>query len=146
MAMIDRSYPKLSLSAQCRMLQLSRASLYYRPQGESAETLALMRRIDELFMRYPFYGSRQIVRHLAREEVRAGRHRVRRLMRKMGFHAIYQAPRISEPHAEHKIYPYLLEDLAITTSNQVWCSDITYIPMQRGFLYLVAIMDPEYPP
>lgn len=100
-----------------------------------------MRRIDELFMAYPFYGSRQMVRHLARDGIRVGRHRVRRLMRKMGLQAIYQAPRTSQPHPEHKIYPYLLKDLAITTANQVWCSDITYIPMPRGILYLVAIMD-----
>lgn len=141
MAMIDRSHAKLSLGAQCQVLQLSRASLYYRPKGESAVTLALMRRIDELFMAYPFYGSRQMVRHLAREGVRVGRHRVRRLMRKMGLQAIYQAPRTSQPHPRHKVYPYLLRDLAITTAKQVWCADISYIPMQRGFLYLVAIMD-----
>ena len=104
--MIDRSHPKLSSSSQCRVLQLSRASLYYRPQGESAETLALMRRIDELFMRYPFYGSRQMARHLAGEGIRAGRHRVRRLIRKMGLQAIYQVPRTSKPHPEHKIPDY----------------------------------------
>jgi len=139
--MIDRSHSKLSLSAQCQVLQLSRASLYYRPKGESAETLALMRRIDELFMQYPFYGSRQIVRHLAREGVRVGRHRVRRLMRLMGVQAVYQAPRTSQPHPEHRTYPYLLRDLAIIRANHVWCTDITYVPMQRGFLYLVAVMD-----
>jgi putative transposase len=139
--MIDRSNSELSLSAQCRVLQLNRASLYYRPKGENPQTLSLMRRIDELFMAYPFYGSRQMVRHLAREGVRVGRHRVRRLMRKMGLQAIYQAPRTSQPHPGHKIYPYLLKDLAITRADQVWCSDITYIPMPRGFLYLVAIMD-----
>ena len=119
MAMIDRSHPHLSLSAQCKVLQISRASLYYRPKGESAQTLALMRRIDELFMQYPFYGSRQIVRHLAREGISVGRHRVRRLMRKMGLQAIYQAPRTSKPNPEHKVYPYLLKDLAITKANQV---------------------------
>ena len=139
--MVDRSNTKLSLSAQCRVLNLNRASLYYRPKGESAETLALMRRIDELFMKYPFYGSRQMVRHLAREGTRIGRHRVRRLMRKMGLQAIYQAPRTSQPHPEHRIYPYLLKGLSITQANHVWCADISYIPMRRGFLYLVAIMD-----
>ena len=95
--MIDRSNAKLSLSAQCRVLSLNRASLYYRPKGESPETLKLMRRIDELFMAYPFYDSRQMVRHLAREGVCVGRHRVRRLMRKMGLQAIYQVPRTSQP-------------------------------------------------
>ena len=101
----------------------------------------MMRRIDELFMAYPFYGSRQMVRHFAREGLSVGRHRVRRLMRKMGLQAIYQAPHTSQPHPEHKIYPYLLKDLAITRADQVWSADITYIPMSRGFLYLVAIMD-----
>ncbi len=141
MAMIDRSHSRMSLSAQCKVLQISRASLYYRPKDESAQTLALMRRIDELFMQYPFYGSRQIVQHLAREGIGVGRHWVRRLMRLMGLQAIHQAPLTSQPHPRHKIYPYLLKDLVITGPNQVWCPDITYIPMQRGFLYLVAIMD-----
>jgi putative transposase len=100
-----------------------------------------MRRIDELFLNYPFYGSRQMVRQLRREGVRVGRHRVRRLMRLMGLAAIYQAPRTSDPHPEHRIYPYLLRRLEINRANQVWCADITYIPVQRGFLYLVAIMD-----
>ncbi len=139
--MIDRSDPRLSLSAQCDLLQISRSSMYYRPKGESAETLALMRRIDQLFLQYPFYGSRQIVRHLGREGVVVGRHRVRRLMRLMGLSAIYQAPRTSQPHPKHRIYPYLLQGLAIERPNQVWCADITYVPMRRGFLYLVAIMD-----
>ncbi len=100
-----------------------------------------MRRIDELFLKYPFYGSRQMARHLWREGVRAGRHRVRRLMRLIGLEAIYQAPRTSQPHPAHRIYPYLLRELAINRPNHVWCADITYIPVQRGFLYLVAIMD-----
>ena len=100
-----------------------------------------MRRIDELFMKYPFYGSRQMSRHLQREGETAGRHRVRRVMRLMGLEAIFQKPRTSNPHPDHRIYPYLLGGLAIRSANQVWCSDITYIPVQRGFLYLVAIMD-----
>jgi putative transposase len=100
-----------------------------------------MRRIDELFMKYPFYGSRQMMRHLRREGVCIGRHRVRRLMRLMGLQAIYQAPRTSTPHPKHKVYPYLLKGLTIDRPNQVWCADITYIPMRCGFLYLVAIMD-----
>ncbi len=100
-----------------------------------------MRRIDELFLKYPFYGSRQMVRHLWRDGVRVGRHRVRRLMRLMGLQAIYQAPRTTRPHPEHRVYPYLLKGLAIERPNQVWTADITYIPVQRGFLYLVAVMD-----
>ena len=140
-AMIWRDHPDLSLSRQCRLLSISRSSLYYAPKGESPENLALMRRIDELFLKYPFYGSRQMARQLRREGIEVGRHRVRRLMRLMGLEAIYQAPRTSMPHPAHRIYPYLLKGFAIDRPNQVWCADITYIPVQRGFLYLVAIMD-----
>ena len=139
--MIRRDQPDLSLSRQCEILSISRSSFYYTLKGESLENLALMRRIDELFLKYPFYGSRQIARQLRREGVCVGRHRVRRLMRLMGLSAIYQAPRTSDPHPEHRIYPYLLRNLQISRPNQVWCADITYIPVQRGFLYLVAIMD-----
>ena len=140
-AMIQRDHPDISLSRQCSVLSISRSSFYYATKGESAENLALMRRIDELFLKYPFYGSRQMACQLRREGVCVGRHRVRRLMRLMGLQAIYQAPRTSDPHPEHRIYPYLLRDMVIDHPNQVWCADITYIPVQRGFLYLVAIMD-----
>jgi putative transposase len=139
--MVTRAQPGPSLSRQCQLLSLSRSSLYYAPKGASAENLALMRRIDELFLKYPFYGSRQMARQLRREGLAAGRHRVRRLMRLMGLEAIYRAPRTSRPHPEHRVYPYLLKGLAIEQANQVWCADITYIPVRRGFLYQVAIMD-----
>jgi len=140
-AMIVRDHPGLSLSRQCRVLAISQSSFYYAPTGESLENLALMRRLDELFLKYPFYGSRQMVRQLRREGLCIGRHRVRRLMRLMGLEAIYQTPRTSDPHPAHRIYPYLLRGMAIDRPNRVWCADITYIPIQRGFLYLVAIMD-----
>ncbi len=145
-AMIRRDRPDLSLSRQCEILAIRRSSFYYTPRhgangGESPENLALMRRLDELFLKYPFYGSRQMVRHLRRAGLYVGRHRVRRLMRLMGLSAIYQAPRTSTPHPEHRIYPYLLGNLQISRPNQVWCADITYIPVSRGFLYLMAIMD-----
>jgi len=140
-AMSRRDHPDLSVSRQCGILSIGRSSFYYRPRGESPETLALMRRIDELFLKYPFYGSRQMVRQLRRDGIHVGRHRARRLMRLMGLQAIYQAPRTSAPHPAHRIYPYLLGGLAIDRPNRVWCADITYIPVQRGFLYLVAIMD-----
>ena len=132
-AMITRAAPDLSLSRQCRLLSISRSSFYYMLKGESPENLALMRRIDELFLKYPFYGSRQMVRQLRREGLYIGRHRVRRLMRLMGLEAIYQAPRTSTPHPAHRVYPYLLNGLKIDRPNQVWCADITYIPVQRGF-------------
>ena len=139
--MVVRHHPDLSLSRQCRLLSIGRSSFYYAPKGESPESLALMRRIDGLFLKYPFFGSRQMARQLRREGLCVGRHRVRRLMRLMGLEAIYQAPRTSAPHPAHRIYPYLLGGLAIDRPNQVWCADITYIPVERGFLYLVAIMD-----
>jgi putative transposase len=140
-AMIAPDRPGLSLSRQCRLVSISRSSFYYAPRGESPENLALMRRIDELFLRCPFYGSRQMVRQLRREGIPAGRHRVRRLMRLMGLEAICQAPRTSTPHPAHRVYPYLLRDVVVARPDHVWCADITYIPVRRGFLYLVAIMD-----
>ena len=138
---IERNHPRLSLRRQCRLLSLSRSVLYYRPVGESAENLMLMRLIDEQFLETPWYGARQMARWLRRQGHAVGRHRVRRLMRKMGLTPIYQPPKTSQPHPEHKVYPYLLKGLEIARPNQVWCADITYIPMRRGFLYLVAIMD-----
>ena len=140
-AMITPGHSDLSLSRQCRLLSISRSSFYYGPRGESPENLALMRRIDELYLRYPFYGSRQMARQLRREGVWVGRHRVRRLMRLMGLEAIYQAPQTSAPHPAHRVYPYLLRSLTVDRPDHVWCADITYIPVRRGFLYLVAIMD-----
>ena len=138
---IRRGHPGLSLGRRCRLLSISRSSFYYAPKAESPATLALMRRIDELFLKYPFYGSRQMARQLRRQGTRVGRHRVRRLMRLMGLQAIYQAPKTSAPHPAHRVYPYLLKNLVVDRPNQVWCADITYIPVQRGFLYLVAVMD-----
>ena len=140
-AMIAPERPGLSLSRQCEILSISRSSIYYTPKGESPENLALMRRIDEVFLRWPFYGSRQMARQLGREGVLAGRHRIRRLMRLMGLEAIYRAPKTSVPRPAHRVYPYLLRNVAVTRPDQVWCADITYIPVQRGFLYLMAIMD-----
>jgi len=140
-AIIRRDNSDLSLSRQCRLVSIGRSSFYYVAKGESDQNLALMRRIDELFLKYPFYGSRQMARQLRREGACIGRHRVRRLMGRMGLQAIYQAPRTSTPHPEHRIYPYLLRKMVINRPNQVWCADITYIPVQHGFLYLVAIMD-----
>ncbi len=139
--MVVREHPALSLTRQCRLLSIGRSSLYYEPKGESAETLALMRRIDDLFLKYPFYGARRMALHLRREGVRIGRRRAARLMRLMGLEAVYRAPRTSAPHPEHRVYPYLLRGLAIERPDHVWCADITYIPVRRGFLYLAAIMD-----
>jgi putative transposase len=139
--MIDPDHPRLSVVRQCELVSISRASFYRLPAGETPENLELMRLIDEAFLECPFYGARQMARHLRRLGWCIGRKRVRRLMRKIGLAPIYQAPKTSEPHSRHKIYPYLLRHLAIERPNQVWCADVTYIPIRRGFLYLVAIMD-----
>jgi putative transposase len=139
--MVEADHPRLSITRQCDLLSFSRSTWYYNARGESELNLKLMRLIDELFLEDPTYGARQMARHLKRMGYSIGRKRVRRLMIKMGIEAIYQKPNTSRPHPEHKIYPYLLRELAITEPDQVWCADITYIPMRRGFLYLVAIMD-----
>jgi len=131
----------ISLSRQCKILKISRSSLYYIPVGFSPDTLELMRQIDRVFTQYPFFGSRQIAAYLPRKGYHAGRHRIRRLMKIMGLEAIYKRPNTSKKHPENRIYPYLLRNLQITRPNQVWCADISYIPVKRGFLYLVAIMD-----
>ena len=139
--MIDKNHSRLSIRRQCQVLDLGRSTYYYRPQGESEFNLELMKKIDELFLECPFYGSRQIRTSLRDLGYGVGRKRVQRLMRKMGLMAIYHKPKTSQPHPDHKVYPYLLGNLEINRPNQVWCSDITYIPMRRGFMYLVAIMD-----
>lgn len=140
-ALVCSGYGRLSVVRQCELVEISRSSHYYPAKGESEFTLDLMRRIDRQYLKTPWYGSRQMVRHLRREGVSVGRTRVRRLMRLLGLQAIYQRPRTSIPNSEHRVYPYLLRDLTIDRPNQVWCTDITYIPMSRGFLYLVAVMD-----
>lgn len=140
-ALVEPKHPGLSISRQCALLDLSRSSWYHEALGESATNLTLMRLIDEQFLETPYYGARQMARYLRRRGYWVSRKRVRRLMQKMGLSAIYQKPRTSTPHPRHKIYPYLLKGMDITHSNEVWCADVTYIPMRKGFLYLVAIMD-----
>jgi len=139
--MVEPDHLGLSLVRQCVLLGISRSTLYYRRLGESPLNQKLMRLIDEQFMETPWFGGRQMARHLKRQGYEVGRKRVRRLMRRMGLAAIDQKPRTSTPHPEHRVYPYLLRGLEISRPNQVWCADISYIPMRRGFLYLVAIMD-----
>ncbi|MCK5914402.1 MAG: IS3 family transposase, partial [Desulfuromusa sp.] len=131
----------LSIVRQCELLAIGRSSYYYQSTGETFLNLQLMRLIDEQFMKTPYYGACQMTRHLRREGYGVNRKRIGRLMRNMSLSAIYQKPNTSKPHPEHKIYPYLLRGMIINQPNQVWCTDITYIPMRRGFLYLVAIMD-----
>lgn len=138
--MIDKEH-ELSLTRQCEMLELSRSSQYYAPAPVSARDLLLMRRIDELHLKYPFYGSRRLRGELRGEGFDVGRRHVRTLMALMGIAALYCKPRLSEPHPGHKVWPYLLRETAVTRPNQVWAADITYVPLAKGFAYLVAIID-----
>ena len=138
--MIDREHA-LALTKQAEALNISRGSIYYLPEPVSAEDLALMRRMDELHLEFPFAGSRMLQGLLAADGSKIGRRHVTTLMRKMGIEAVYRRPNTSKPEPGHRIYPYLLRKLTIDRPNQVWATDITYIPMARGFVYLTAVMD-----
>ena len=140
-AMLDRAHPKLSVRGQCTLLGLARSGVYRPGKAANDNDLAVMRRLDELFLAHPFLGSRRMAAILRSEGQPINRKRVQRLMRLMGIAALGPKPRTSKPAPGHKIYPYLLRDLIIDRPNQVWAADITYIPMTRGFLYLVAIID-----
>jgi putative transposase len=133
---IDAEHPQLSVRQQCDILGLNRSSWYYESRGESAENLALMRRLDEQYLKAPFYGARKMARTLG-----IGRERAGRLMRLMGLEAVYPKPRLSQGMPGQRIYPYLLRKLKIERPNQVWASDITYVPMPQGWMYLTVVMD-----
>ena len=139
--MIEPDDKKLSISKQCRLLAVNRSTFYYVAKPIKAEDLELMRLIDEHYLNSPTAGSRTMRNYLRRQGYKINRKRVQRLMRLMGLEAIYPKPKTSRPHPQHKIYPYLLRDLTIDRPNQVWATDITYIPMSCGFMYLVAVMD-----
>jgi len=140
-AMLDREHGKLSIRRQCELLGIARSGVYRPPRAANDNNLSVMRRLDELFTQWPFLGSRRLARLLHDEGHAINRKRVQRLMRQMGIAALGPKPRTTKPAPGHKIYPYLLRDLVIDRPNQVWAADITYIPIGRGFLYLVAIMD-----
>ena len=140
-AMLDRDHPSLSVRRQCALLSLARSGVYRPVPAEDEADLALMRRIDELFLAHPFLGSRRMATMLSREGARVNRKRVQRLMRLMGIEALGPKPDTSKPAPGHKVYPYLLRDLAIERPNHVWAADMTYIPIGSGFLYLMAIID-----
>jgi putative transposase len=132
----------LTIAQQCALLGLVRSSYYYRPRPESQENLWLLRRLDELYMEFPYYGSRRLAVVLAQQRQQPiNRKRVQRLMGVLGIEALYPKPNLSRPAPGHRVYPYLLRGLAIERPNQVWSTDITYVPMRGGFLYLVAVMD-----
>lgn len=139
---IEHAHPHLSISRQCELLLVARSSVYYSPNiGESPENLELMRRIDEQYLVTPFYGVPRMTWWLNEQGYRVNHKRVARLMQVMGLQATLPGPHTSTPHPEHRIYPYLLRGLIVTAPNEVWCADITYVPMWRGFMYLVAVMD-----
>jgi len=138
--MIDRTHD-LPVTRQCQLLALARSSVYYTPQPVSGEDLALMRHLDTLHLQHPFAGSRMLRDLLRLQGVVVGRKHVATLMRRMGLEALYRHPRTSQPHPGHRIFPYLLRDLEIARPNHVWAMDLTYLPMRRGFLYLVAVLD-----
>jgi putative transposase len=138
---VDREDPGISIRRQCELLGVNRSGLYYQPRGESEENLMLMRWIDEEYTRRPFYGSRRMAEWLCDRGYEVGRNRVRRLMGVMGLQAVYPKPKLSQAGEAHKIYPYLLKGIEVTRVNQVWSTDITYIRMAGGFVYLVAVMD-----
>ena len=138
--MIQADHP-LAVTRRCELLDVARSTVYYRPTGISAEDLALMRRLDEIHLARPFYGSRRLRDELETQGHPVNRKRVQRLVRQMGLCALYPKPRTSQPAVGHTVYPYLLRGLSIERPNQVWATDICYIPMAHGFMYLVAIMD-----
>lgn len=139
--MVDRDHPQVSIRRQCELLGVNRAGLYYQPAGENEENLLLMRLMDEQYIKTPFYGSRRMAAWLATKGFPVNRKRVARLMSLMGIEAVYPKPKLSLPGEGHKIYPYLLGGVAVERVNQVWSTDITYIRMAQGFVYLVAVMD-----
>ena len=141
LALVDHDDPVLPVAAQCRLLKVARSTLYYQPVSAGSDELAVMRRIDELHLEYPFYGSRRMAVVLRDDGWVVNRKRAQRLMRVMGLEAIYQKPNTSRRHPDHKVYPYLLRGLSVERPDQVWCADITYIPMAKGFVYLAAVMD-----
>lgn len=141
-AWVEQNHPGLSVSRQCALLGVARSSVYYTPNtSESPENLALMRSIDEQYLRRPYYGVPRMTLWLNERGCCVNHKRVARLMRLMGLQATLPGPHTSKPHPEHRIYPYLLRDIAVEAPNAVWCADITYVPMWRGFMYLVAVMD-----
>jgi len=140
-ALVEPAHPELSTVRQCELLGLARSSYYYQPVPASLENLALMRLLDEQYLRTPFYGSRRMTVWLQQQGHTVNRKRVQRLMQLMGLAGIAPGPGTSQPHPGHKVYPYLLRQLVIERPDQVWCTDITYVPMPLGFMYLVVIMD-----
>jgi putative transposase len=138
---LDRNNNRLSIRRQCVLLGVSRSGYYYRPRGISLEDQLILNELDRIYTKWPYYGSRRMSKELCRRGYRAGRKRVRRLMRVLGVRAIYPKKRLSIPNKEHKVYPYLIKGVNVDRSGKVWAADITYIKLSHGFVYLVAIID-----
>ena len=140
--MIERGHPKISISRQCQLLDISRGQIYYKKKPESSENLLIMQEIDKQYLLTPYYGVRRMTEHIRHTlGIEINDKRTRRLMRLMGLEAIYRKPNLSRRDKSHKIYPYLLRNMEIISVNQVWSTDITYIPMKNGFMYLTAVID-----
>jgi putative transposase len=139
--MIESDHPRISTARQCRLRGLPRSTYYHQRRPMPPNDLGLMRKIDEIYTAHPEFGSRQLARFLRRQGYSVNRKRIQRLMRLIGLEAIYQKPNLSRPHPEHRIYPYLLRHLKVDRPNQVWAADVTYIPVEGGFLYLCAVID-----
>jgi putative transposase len=139
--MIEPDHPKISAARQCQLLGLPRSTYYHRPKPVPVADLALMRTIDKVHLAHPEFGSRQMARWLRRQGYPVNRKRVQRLMRLMDLEAIYQKPNLSRRHPGHRVYPYLLRNLAVERPNQVWATDITYVPIEGGYVYLCAVID-----
>ena len=139
--MIEPDHPRISVARQCQLLGLPRSTYYHRPRPTPPDDLALMGKIDKVHTAHPYFGSRQMARFLRREGYAVNRKRIQRLMRLMGLETLYQKPNLSRPHPEHRIYPYLLRNLKVDRPNQVWATDVTYVPVEGGFLYLCAVID-----
>jgi putative transposase len=141
MMLIEPHHSELSIARQCELLGIARSTYYYQPAKESEYNLLLMRLIDQQYLQTPFFGSRQMTAWLRQQQHSVNRKRIQRLMQKMGLQGAVPGPHTSKPHPEHKVYPYLLRDMTLEFSNLVWSTDITYIPMPQGFMYLVAVID-----
>ncbi len=139
--MLEPNHSELSLRHQCELLEINRSSYYYEPVPIDEDTLALMRIVDETYTKYPFFGTRQMVSYLQRQGVETGRTKMRGIYQRLGLQAVCPGPHTSKPHPEHKVYPYLLRNVEITERNQVWSTDITYLRLRKGFVYLMAIID-----
>jgi len=139
--MLEPNHSKLSLRHQCELLEINRSSYYYEPIPVDEDTLTLMRIVDEIYTKYPFFGTRQMVSYLQRQGVETGRTKMRGIYKRLGLQALCPGPHTSKPHPKHKVYPYLLRDVEITERDQVWSTDITYLRLRKGFVYLMAIID-----